>query len=109
MAHHDRAAILAARLSRARPVTYTCRGLWGRGRRKGSVGARDDGRVGAAERPGRFQSARDLLAQVDRDLPALARELIPHAPTATASFLAAPDHPDEHKPEWHQFGIITHT
>lgn len=50
-----------------------------------------------------------LLAHLDRDLPALARESIPYAPTATAPFLAAPDDPAQHKPEWHQFGIITHT
>lgn len=50
-----------------------------------------------------------LLERIDRDLPALARELIPRAPTASASFLADPDGPEEHKPEWHQFGIITHT
>jgi hypothetical protein len=50
-----------------------------------------------------------LVARIDRDLPALARELIPRAPTASPTFLAAPDDPQEHKPEWHQFGIITHT
>jgi hypothetical protein len=50
-----------------------------------------------------------LLARIDCDLPALARELIPRAPTASSTFLAAPDDPQEHKPEWHQFGIITHT
>jgi len=50
-----------------------------------------------------------LLARIDRDLPALARELIPRAPTASSAFLAAPDDPQEHKPEWHQYGIITHT
>jgi hypothetical protein len=50
-----------------------------------------------------------LLARIDRDLPALARELIPLSETASPSFLANPDDPAEHKPEWHQFGIITHT
>ncbi len=50
-----------------------------------------------------------LLARIDHDLPALARDLIPLSPTATPAFLADPDHPDEHKPEWHEFGIITHT
>ena len=50
-----------------------------------------------------------LLAAIDRDLPALARELIPRSPSATPAFLADPDHPDQHKPEWHEFGIITHT
>jgi hypothetical protein len=50
-----------------------------------------------------------LLARIDQDLPALARELIPLSETATPSFLANPDGPAEHKPEWHQFGIITHT
>ncbi|MFN8515547.1 MAG: hypothetical protein U0841_23780 [Chloroflexia bacterium] len=50
-----------------------------------------------------------LLARIDADLPALARELIPRSETASPSFLANPDDPAEHKPEWHQFGIITHT
>jgi hypothetical protein len=50
-----------------------------------------------------------LLARIDADLPALARELIPLSETASPSFLANPDDPAEHKPEWHQFGIITHT
>ncbi len=50
-----------------------------------------------------------LLARIDHDLLALARELIPLSPTSTPSFLADPDDPNEHKPEWHQFGIITHT
>ena len=50
-----------------------------------------------------------LLARIDHDLLALARDLIPLSPTATPSFLANPDDPAEHKPEWHQFGIITHT
>ncbi len=51
----------------------------------------------------------DLLARIDRDLPALAEELVPLAPATSATFLAMPDDPREHKPEWHQFGIITHT
>jgi hypothetical protein len=50
-----------------------------------------------------------LLARIDHDLPALARELIPRSETASPSFFAHPDDPAEHKPEWHQFGIITHT
>jgi hypothetical protein len=50
-----------------------------------------------------------LLARLDRDLPTLARELIPRSPSASARFLARPDDPGEHKPEWHQYGIITHT
>jgi hypothetical protein len=50
-----------------------------------------------------------LLARIDHDMPALARELIPLSATASPSFLANPDDPAEHKPEWHQFGIITHT
>jgi len=50
-----------------------------------------------------------LLTRIDRDLPALADALIPRSPSAFPSFLAAPDDPREHKPEWHQFGIITHT
>jgi hypothetical protein len=50
-----------------------------------------------------------LLARIDHDLPALARDLIPLSPTASPSFLANPDDPSEHKPEWHEFGIITHT
>lgn len=53
--------------------------------------------------------AAELLARIDRDLPALARMLIPHAPFTSARFLANPDDPGEHKPEWHQYGIITHT
>ena len=53
--------------------------------------------------------AEELLARIDRELPALARDLIPRAPSASPRFLAAPDDPGEHKPEWHQFGIITHT
>ncbi len=69
------------------------------------------------ERPGRAderdsvrpRDAATPLACIDRDLPALARELIPRAPSATPAFLAAPDDPREHKPEWHQFGILTHT
>lgn len=65
----------------------------------------------AQARPQRNDERRadDLLARIDRDLPTLARELIPRAPTASSNFLAAPDDPQEHKPEWHQFGIITHT
>ena len=55
------------------------------------------------------QTIEQLLARIDRDLPALARELIPLSETASPSFLANPDYPAEHKPEWHQFGIITHT
>jgi hypothetical protein len=51
----------------------------------------------------------ELLARIDDDLPALARELIPRSETASPSFHANPDDPAEHKPEWHQFGIITHT
>ena len=50
-----------------------------------------------------------LLTRIDADLHALALELIPRAETASPSFLADPDHPDEHKPEWHEFGIVTHT
>ncbi len=50
-----------------------------------------------------------LLARIDADLPALARDLIPRSPSASDRFLAAPDDPAEHKPEWHQYGIITHT
>ncbi len=50
-----------------------------------------------------------LLTRIDRDLPALARELIPQAPSVSARFLERPDDPGEHKPEWHQYGIITHT
>lgn len=50
-----------------------------------------------------------LLSRIDADLPALARELIPRSETASPTFLANPDDPAEHKPEWHQFGIITHT
>ena len=50
-----------------------------------------------------------LLARIDGDLPTLARELIPRAPSASARFLERPDDPGEHKPEWHQHGIITHT
>lgn len=54
-------------------------------------------------------AAEQLLTRIDGDLPALARELIPRSETASPSFLANPDDPAEHKPEWHQFGIITHT
>ena len=50
-----------------------------------------------------------LLARIDRDLPTLARELIPQSPSVSARFLERPDDPGEHKPEWHQYGIITHT
>jgi hypothetical protein len=50
-----------------------------------------------------------LLTRIDHDLPTLARELIPRSPSASARFLDRPDDPREHKPEWHQFGIITHT
>jgi len=50
-----------------------------------------------------------LLARIDRDLPTLARELIPRSPSVSARFLDRPDDPGEHKPEWHQYGIITHT
>jgi hypothetical protein len=53
--------------------------------------------------------AATLLAQIDRDLPTLARELIPRSPSVSARFLDRPDDPGEHKPEWHQYGIITHT
>lgn len=53
--------------------------------------------------------AERLLARIDADLPALALDLIPRSPSASARFLAAPDDPREHKPEWHQYGIITHT
>ncbi|HEY8597485.1 MAG TPA: hypothetical protein VIL85_03585 [Thermomicrobiales bacterium] len=53
--------------------------------------------------------AERLLARIDQDLPDLAQALIPSSPSASPRFLAAPDHPAEHKPEWHQFGIITHT
>lgn len=69
--------------------------------------ARDDGadNGGAAISP----RAERLLARIDRDLPELANVLIPRAPSASPRFLAAPDAPAEHKPEWHQFGIITHT
>ena len=68
---------------------------------------RDDGAddVGAAISP----RAERLLARIDRDLPELATALIPRSPSASPRFLAAPDDPAEHKPEWHQFGIITHT
>ncbi len=50
-----------------------------------------------------------LLQQIDQDLPALALDLIPLAPSASPQFLENPDDPAEHKPEWHQYGIITHT
>ncbi len=50
-----------------------------------------------------------LLARIDHDLPTLARELIPRSPSVSARFLERPDDPGEHKPEWHQYGIITHT
>jgi hypothetical protein len=68
---------------------------------------RDDGvdNGGAAISP----RAERLFTWIDRDLPDLAAALIPRSPSASPRFLAAPDHPDEHKPEWHQFGIITHT
>jgi hypothetical protein len=69
---------------------------------------RNDDRPDAVRAPAP-RRADALLARIDRDLPTLARELIPRAPTASAAFLAAPDDPQEHKPEWHQFGIITHT
>ena len=74
--------------------------------RQGRAG-RDDGtdNDGATISP----HAEQLLARIDHDLPALANALIPRSPSASPRFLAAPDHPDEHKPEWHQFGIITHT
>ena len=50
-----------------------------------------------------------LLARIDHDLPTLARALIPRSPSVSARFLERPDDPGEHKPEWHQYGIITHT
>jgi len=53
--------------------------------------------------------AATLLARIDHDLPSLARELILQSPSVSARFLERPDDPDEHKPEWHQYGIITHT
>lgn len=67
----------------------------------------------AAEDPGTNPAhaarAAALLARIDRELPTLARELIPQAPSVSARFLDRPDDPGEHKPEWHQYGIITHT
>ena len=72
--------------------------------------ASGDRRSGEGERARACpRDAAALLARTDRDLPALAREMIPRAPGATPAFLADPDDPREHKPEWHQFGIITHT
>lgn len=50
-----------------------------------------------------------LLVRIDAELPVLAQDLIPRSPSASDQFLAAPDDPAEHKPEWHQYGIITHT
>lgn len=53
--------------------------------------------------------AERLLTRIDDDFADLASALIPRSPSASPRFLAAPDDPDEHKPEWHEFGIITHT
>jgi hypothetical protein len=50
-----------------------------------------------------------ISARIDRDLESLAREIIPRSPTASPAFLDRPDAVDEHKPRWHQFGIIEHT
>lgn len=42
-------------------------------------------------------------------LPEYARMRIDREDPRNARFFAAPDDPEEHKPDWHEFGIITHT
>jgi hypothetical protein len=49
-----------------------------------------------------------LAATLEDSLPSLARDLIPKLPE-NARFLQEPDHVEEHFPDWHQYGIITHT
>src|SRR5689334_22587369 len=55
---------------------------------------------------GQFQARFERLS---RDLLELGRELIPRSPTASEQWLANPDSVEEHKPEWHQWGIVTHS
>jgi hypothetical protein len=54
-----------------------------------------------------------LIRQLQESLPTIATDLVTRyqdmSDPANRSFAAAPDDPAEHSPEWHQYGILTHS
>ncbi len=53
--------------------------------------------------------ADDLLSKLDDIARALMKVHVDHDDSRNAAFLADPDAPLEHAPQWHQWGIVTHT
>ena len=50
-----------------------------------------------------------LAQELVDELPVIGRRFIDAADPRNAAFLADPDSAQEHKPDWHAFGIATHT